>query len=1146
MRGGRIAALAMALAPAVPAAQVAIGAAREPGATVLGRVCLDLDGDGRCGPDEPGVAGARILGEGGAVALADAGGRFHLLELPARELARDRTAYGGHAVVVEGLGVRRAFELGPGGTASVELAIPPPPAPRASPLVAAGEAGPPPARGADGKLRWWLSARTAPGAAVVAGGAPVQAGDDGVFSIEVALSPGENRLALGVGSAGAVALYRWSVHLVPRSRGGELVVPGRPEPIGVLALAPIQGGAALVSGELAPGLRLRAGGLLAGAGRFSAFAPPGAGPLELVDGAGAIVLRVPVPAGDLSPLPATWGATGVALAEMEVSFLGSPRVLVTGRGAGAAHGQLGPLAFEAGLDLDDRDDRLSDLARPRSALAAEHALDAARTFPAVGDEGAADDRNPARGRVWAQVRTGADRLELGSARAGLTGSELGRYDRALFGAKLQTDRAVGPLRLRAAAFGATLREDAGGNPPPRAAHDVLRATGGAALWLSHGEVVEGSEAVRIERRDPFTGRIVSQRALARAVDYEIDFVSGRIVLAAPLASVAPPAAVLTGDPFAAPEVTVVADYLHAAPGPTAEDLHGGRVGAALGPVAVFAHAAGEERPGRGDDWSLAGGGAELDLGPALRVRAEAARSRGQLFARAGATEFARSEDGGLRFASPAAADAGADALHVEANGNAGPVRADAWWRTRERGYSDAEFLEAVAARERGASLSAGAGSVSGVVRLAERRGADPRDPAALARLDERQLLARAAWQGERLGLAVEGVQTSREDAAATAEATSAGARASWRVDPALTVDAAHHQKLRLSGPAVDPTFTSAGAAFARGSASLGVRGGWGPELGPRLLVSGARLAPGEALYGTFGADPDAPDVLGGAASALGVRQRTRGAELFTEEQFGRDPFGLRQARVLGATVEPLRGVTLSLSGERGERLRLDGSVVARSAAAAAIGMVRGSLRLAARGEVRDEGGDGHAAAGASAEWLVRPGASLAARVSWTHGTSAGVEGLGFEASLGGAWRADRLALLASLARFAERRPGEARRDGVLARLAATTAGPARVRAGLGAAVAVQEVAGARADRLSGSARVQVRIAGPLDAAGEYARRAPLSGPRLGALDAVRAEAGLGAGEGRIAVGYNLVGFGGDGLSPAADTGRLYVRAQLVY
>jgi hypothetical protein len=72
------------------------------------------------------------------------------------------------------------------------------------------------------------------------------------------------------------------------------------------------------------------------------------------------------------------------------------------------------------------------------------------------------------------------------------------------------------------------------------------------------------------------------------------------------------------------------------------------------------------------------------------------------------------------------------------------------------------------------------------------------------------------------------------------------------------------------------------------------------------------------------------------------------------------------------------------------------------------------------------------------------------------------------------------------------------------------------------------------------------VVGPADAAAEYARRAPLGGGELGALDALRAEAGLNVRESRLAVGYTLVGFGGDGLAPAEDTTRLYVRAQLAY
>ncbi|HEY6101195.1 MAG TPA: hypothetical protein VIW03_17290 [Anaeromyxobacter sp.] len=1122
---------------------LSLGSAAEPAGTVVGRVCLDLDGDGRCGAGEPGVAGARILGDAGGVALADGEGRFHLLEVPARELATDRVARGGHALAAEGLGRSRAFELPPVGAPQVDVAVPPPgraPPPPLAPAVA-GEGAP--ERAPDGRLHWELGGRAAAGARIAIGSARAVAAGDGLFAVPVLLAPGETRLGVAVLAPGAGAIYAWKIHLARRRHGGDLVAPERPELLVAFDAAVVPAGA-LLAGRAPPGLRLRVGGVLVGAGpggTFAAFAPARDPEVEILDGGGRSLARVALPIA-----PAAGIRSAVAVGEVEVSLLGHPGVLVTGRGAGAARGRLGPLELEAGVDLDDRDrkDSLATLARPRDGLVAEHALVPERSLAVAGDAGASDDRNPGHGRIWGRAEAEGLRLDLGSARAGITGSELGRYDRALFGAKARGEGAIGPLRLEASAFGATLRDDARGNAPPAPAHDVLAAGGGAALWLAHGSVVPGSEALRIEWRDPFTGRIVRQAALVRGADYEIDWASGRVILATPLASAGGPASLVTGDPFAAPQAAVVADYLHAAAGPAAEDLQGGRVGAALGPLSLSAHAAREQRTEGA--WQLVAGRASVDLGPLLRIRAEAARSEGALFARGGAPGFSRSADGGYAFDSPAAPAGGADALHAEASGGAGPVRLAAWWRERQAGYSDAEFHEARAARERGAELSAGGAAVSASIQWAERRGSDPVDPSGLSPLDTKRVVARAGWAGERLGLVAEGVHAVREVTRA-GEETSAGLRASWRVDPALVLDVSHHQGLRVTGEGRDPTFTAAGAELARGKAALAVRGGWGPELGPRLLVSGERSGAGEAVYGTFTADPDAPDVLGGRAStsALGARRRAGGAEVFTEEQFARDAFGLRTARVFGAALEPRPGLRLALSGERGERWRLDGSRADRRAAAASAGMALGPVRLAARGEVRAEGSDAQAGAGGSADWGPVHGAALSLRVGWLHGTFAGSEALGFAASLAGALRSDRGSLLASVSRLADMRPGEARRDGVVSRLAGTAA-MGRVEAGLGAALALQRVAGGHDDRIAGSVRVRVRIAGPLDGAVEYARRAPLHGGSLGALDAARAEAGVANGESRLALGYTFVGFGGDGLTPAADTGRLYVRAQLTY
>ncbi|BDG06825.1 hypothetical protein [Anaeromyxobacter oryzae] len=1122
-------------APLVAAGQpVELGAARRIGGTVLGRVCLDVDGDGRCEEEEPGVAGARVIASAGGVAIAGPDGRFHLLDVPDRVVARDRTAYGGLSIAVEGLGARAAVELAAEGAASVDLAVPAAPAGSPPALALDPEAVRPPA---PGEREILLAGRVPVGSVVEVGGVARAVGAGGEVLVPVPLEHGARLIELVIRApGGAVSIVAWPVFVGRRADGSVLVLPGAPERVATVAAAPAAGGGLLVSGTIAPGRRPRIAGALAtpgAGGTFAAFAPAGAPPeLEVLE---ADVARVRVP---LAAPAAAGMSVATALGEAEVSFLGRPGLLVTGRASGALRARLGAVDVEAGADLDDRD-RLGDLARPRDALTLEHALEPARTFLTAGDAGAADDRNAARGRLWARVAGDGGRLELGGARAGLTGSELGRYDRALFGGKGEGAAVLGPVELRASAFGATLRADAAGNAPPLPAHDALSATGGALFWLSHGEVVPGSEALRVEWRDPFTGRVVRQRTLVRGEDYEISWATGRVILARPLSSVAAPAALVTADPFVAAAAVLLADYLHASAGPVADDLRGGRVSAAAGPVSLAVHGVSEDRPG--SPYRLAAATGIFDLALA-EVRVEAARSTG--LALDAASGFSRSSDGGFVFAAPAPAAAEGDALHVEVRGGGGPVRADAWWRVREAGYSDAEFLETRAARERGAEVSL-AGPVALELRWAERQGTDPRDPAGATPLDARRAVARSEVVLGGIAIAAEAIDT-RLSAPAPGEETSAGLRAAAGVAPGLTLDVSHHQALRVTGAGVDPTFSAVGAMIETHEETVGLRAGWGPAIGPRLVAIGERRGPGDAVYGTFSVDPDAPSAFRSDAGTLGARRTAGDAEIFTEEQFARDPFGLRSARVVGARVAPAAGLTVSLTAERGERLRPGGEPTRRSAAAAAAGLVRGPVLAALRGEVRDEG-DGHAvAAGGSVEWRLAPPATLSARAGWSQGVVGGREALDLEAAVGGALRLARASALATVARLAERRPGEARRDGVLARAALTVDAASRLSVGLAAGVAAWRSAGGRDDRLAGSVRARVRIAGPVDAAAEYARRAPLSGARLGALDAVRVEAGVAAGLSRVALGYNLVGFGGDGLDPAADTGRLYLRVQVGY
>jgi hypothetical protein len=1153
-------AAALALAAAVlagpargqPATVLGPGAGED--GDVLGLACVDRDGDGACGAGDPGLAFARVLSEGGEVAVADAAGRFHLAGVPARRLLQDRTAGGLHALALEGIPGVRVLSLGPAGGARVVFAVPAPPG-APPPLDLPPGPGGPPAR--DGEaLRWPLAARTAPGVRARVNGAPAEVGAGGELRAEVPLLPGENPITVEVEGQGGLAAYRTGRFLARRREGGDLVLPAPVERVLALAVSPARGGGSIVLATLPPGHALHAGARSpeVRGGAVALLLAPGEGADLEVRGPSGAVARARVEPGRASGLAAV-----AALADVEV-LLGGGEALVLARGAGAARGRAGPVAFEAGVDLDDRDRFDQDLLRPRDPGAAALAPDPARGLLETGDAGTAAARNPARGRLWGRAALDGPEgpagppaavLEVGPVRTGgapgpeaaaaaLREPELGRHDRALLGARLDAAGALGPVRARAAAFGATLRETAAGAAPPVPRHDVLDATGGSVYWLSRGELVRGSEAVRVEWRDPATGLLAGARALARGVDYEVEWESGRLLLARPLPSSSGAPLAATAEPSGAPAARLVVDYLAAAAGQGREDAGGGAAAVAAGPVEVSARV--ERESGDAGPWDLAACAVRLDLGAPLAVRAEVARSEGAPFARGG-PGFSRSADGGLSFA-PAAppASGAAQAWHAEAEGGAGPLRGRGWWREREAGFVDGSFAEALDARERGAEATLRAGRLGATLRWAERRGADPLDPSGLARRDVREAAGRLTLRVGALDLAADVRDEEADRPAGEGASTAAGLGAGLSLAPGLRVEVSHHQALRVDGEALDPTFSAAAVEVDRGPIRGGLRAGWGPDLGPRAVLHAERRAPGEAVYGTFTQGAAGPG-LAPASAALGVRRRAGEAEAFTEDVVAEDAAGARASRVAGATVALARGLLVTVSGERGARRRPDGTTRERTGGGATASLVRGALRLSLRGEGRREGAGPDAAEevllGAAAGWGRGPG-SLTLRGLFTRGDLAGREALGVEVAAGLALRLGGVDLALTVERTADRRPGEARRDAVRARLVGGADVVRRLRLGAGLALALRETAGVRDEVATGSVRAEARVLGPLDLAAEYARRAPLGGGTAGEADALRAEAGLRAGTARLGVGYALVGFAGDGTQEAEDTSRLYL------
>ncbi|HSN14820.1 MAG TPA: hypothetical protein VLT61_09330, partial [Anaeromyxobacteraceae bacterium] len=386
---------------------------------------------------------------------------------------------------------------------------------------------------------------------------------------------------------------------------------------------------------------------------------------------------------------------------------------------------------------------------------------------------------------------------------------------------------------------------------------------------------------------------------------------------------------------------------------------------------------------------------------------------------------------------------------------------------------------------------------------------------------------------ERLSLPERGAQSA------------AGVRAGWRVGRGLTLEGSHLQTFAESGQVVASTFTAAGAALQTPAGTLGLRAGWGPELGPRLLLSGERGDAHGSLYGTLAVEPAPLGATEGAGSAVGGRQRFEGGSIFTEERVARDPLGVVAGRVFGGSVTPLAGLTVALSGERGERRRLDGSTVARGAAGLSAAWSHAALRLDGRAEVRSEGKGEQWLAGGGAEWVASRRLTLALRALAADGKLSGLEARGLDGWLSAAWRSDVLSILGRLGRVLDDREGIADRDATVVGAAVTAKLLRRGTLAVGLDAAHQRIGGAGDDRLAGSVRGGWTVAGPLDLAVEYARRGSLEGKQIGDLDAVRAEAGVTASGVRLALGYTLTGFQGTGIEPEEGDGRFYLRAVLL-
>lgn len=155
-------------------------------------------------------------------------------------------------------------------------------------------------------------------------------------------------------------------------------------------------------------------------------------------------------------------------------------------------------------------------------------------YPTFGDDSTVEEMAPTMGKFFVRLGKDDDYGQWGNFKIGYMNNELAQVDRGLYGANLhyQSDATTefGDRRLVVDAFAA--------EPGTIGSREEFRGTGGSLYFLQRQDILAGSERVRIELRDKASGLVTGVLNLMPVMDYDIDYLQGRVLLAEPLASTA--------------------------------------------------------------------------------------------------------------------------------------------------------------------------------------------------------------------------------------------------------------------------------------------------------------------------------------------------------------------------------------------------------------------------------------------------------------------------------------------------------------------------------------------------------------------------------------------------------------------------------
>jgi hypothetical protein len=310
-------------------------------------------------------------------------------------------------------------------------------------------------------------------------------------------------------------------------------------------------------------------------------------------------------------------------------------------------------------------------------------IDPDQHFPTYGDDSTVEEDAPTSGKFYARLKKDQSYGLWGNFRVGYTDNNLAHVDRGLYGGNLHYQTpgvtSFGEKRLMVDGFAA--------QPGTVAGRDEFRGTGGSLYFLRRQDISQGSERLRIEVRDKDSGMVLAVKNLMPVLDYDVDYLQGRLLLAKPLDSAAADNLLVQSDSTGGNPVFLVARYEFT---PGVEDLNemtsGGRAHLWIGDY-VKVGVTGNRGNEAGIEESLVGGDVTFRKSSATWLKLESGRSQGlSLFTTS-------SLDGGFNHGTiQTPADSGTAAMAYRVDASLGLQDLNKDWRGRLTLYS--QILEA--------------------------------------------------------------------------------------------------------------------------------------------------------------------------------------------------------------------------------------------------------------------------------------------------------------------------------------------------------------------------------------------------------------------------------------------------------------------